>query len=555
MKINMKMKMRKRKIILTALFLCLLLVSPAKAFAAGEEKKELKIYAMYLDTQAKGDSVLLESKGEYLLLDMGTAEHSDGLVRQLKSLGVTHLSVMFSHLHSDHIGASTYNITAGLEKLKANGIQIDTMYLPARENAPFSMNFPYRYTALENFMRMQGSGEMVYLKAGDTLAFGDVTGDVIGPLKTNEMSPAQFMEISMEPHVLYENNTSLAVIFTCGNTRYFTAGDNYETQTDYLVEQYGDSLKCDIMKLCHHGNGSGNSAKLLKAIKPKYSFALNTGFTGKTEKSGRWRIYTSLKRASKYGMCYLVGHEKETLIYQIVDDKITLYRGNTVATGKKMTGWQWLYGADGVNRERDMYYLNDNCAYVKGVKKIGKNTYCFRQGGQMDYGEYGEDNTYLGWKSYTGGNRYYTLSKDGKYAYMNTGFHEIDDAYLYFKDNGYQMVNDDEVIGIKKIGSSFYAMDIGGSITVNNWEEFNGKRYYFDDKGKMVQNKIVKIDSDKYYFDGKGVMQKNKAVKIGGKSYCFDKYGRMVSNRKIKLGGKRYSCDKNGVATVIKKKK
>ena len=36
-----------------------------------------------------------------------------------------------------------------------------------------------------------------------------------------------------------------------------------------------------------------------------------------------------------------------------------------------MIGWQYLYGADGVNRDHDMYYLNANCKPVKGVRKIG----------------------------------------------------------------------------------------------------------------------------------------------------------------------------------------
>lgn len=74
--------------------------------------------------------------------------------------------------------------------------------------------------------------------------------------------------LQKKKNVLYviENNCSLAVIFTCGNTRYFTAGDSYSDESDRLVSRYGTSLKCDIMKMNHHGIGSGNSVSLLEAV-------------------------------------------------------------------------------------------------------------------------------------------------------------------------------------------------------------------------------------------------------------------------------------------------
>ena len=55
-----------------------------------------------------------------------------------------------------------------------------------------------------------------------------------------------------------------------------------------------------------------------------------------------------------------MGNEEKTLIFHIENDKITLYRGDTVETGKKMTGWQSLYGADGLYRDHDMYYFDKN---------------------------------------------------------------------------------------------------------------------------------------------------------------------------------------------------
>lgn len=80
---------------------------------------------------------------------------------------------------------------------------------------------------------------------------------------------------------------------------------------------------------------------------------------------------------TSYGLCYLVGNEEKTLIFHIENDKITLYRGDTVETGKKMTGWQSLYGADGLYRDHDMYYFDKNGSLSTGVKMIGNTTIIF----------------------------------------------------------------------------------------------------------------------------------------------------------------------------------
>lgn len=593
--------MRKRIIHFILVIALLFSVYPAAPVAAAETN-ELNIYAMYLGVDQKGDCALLESEGHYLLVDIGASVHAPTIISQLKTLGATHVDIMISHLHSDHIGASGTDMAAGLKQFAASGITVDTMYLPAMSTAPYSLIFPERYAQLQNFMNQQGSGQIIYLQAGDQIAFGDVTGKVLGPVNTSTISPSQYTQCSTEQtrYTMYENNCSLAVIFTCGNTKYFTAGDCYGEEAADLVALYGDELNCDIMKLNHHGVGAGNSTALLKAVSPTYSYIPNTGITTFNATTGRWRIYTAIKRASKYGMCYLVGNEKKTLIYHIVNDSITLYQGSSVSEGEKMTGWQYLYGADGCNRDHDMYYLNSNCKYYKGVRKIGSNYYRFTAGGQMDYGEYSSAGKYQGWKTYTAGERYFTLSPDGKYAYMATGFTTIKGMYMYFDENGYKLEGGDwDTVVFKKIGSSYYALDYEGEITTGDWEEVDGNLYYFKDDGKMVLNqkylidgqyyifdddgtllegdggiefydfksstyairkdgslvsgKCAKIGGAKYYFNAKGVMQKNKIVKIGTKKYYFDKNGKMVCGRRFKLNGVTYSSNANGVLTVVKK--
>lgn len=583
-------------IIMLSVLLCLIPINIVRA----DETTELNIYAMYLGDEDKGDSVLLESKGHYLLVDIGAASHAGAIVNQLKTLGVTHVDIMLSHLHNDHIGGNDESATAGLERMKAEGIVIDTLYLPSTGLTYWSQRFPQRYAEIQRFMQQQGSGKIVYLSTGSTIQFGDVEGKVIGPVDPWRHSPSQYTQYaSLENrYITYENDTSLAVIFTCGNTRYFTAGDCYGAEAKDLVDKYGDNLRCDIMKLCHHGIGGGNSAALLAAVRPKYSFVPNSGVMNVNATSGRWRSYTATKRASQYGMCYLIGSERKTLIYHVENDGITLYQGDTVEPDSKMTGWQCLYGADGVNRGHDLYYLSSNCKPAKGVKKIGNHYYRFKPGGQMDYGTYSSDGTYEGWKTFSNGERYYRLSADGKYAYMSCGFDTIEGTLHYFDESGFLVTSSVvDTIELLEIGGDYYAVDDDGALMVDDWEIWDDDFFYFDAEGKMlrdckyqiegdyylfdedgvmlsgqlgteffnigkntyavrkdgtlVANKLGKINGDTYYFDSEGVAQKHKIVKIGKKEYYFDKDGKLVCDQNFQLNGKEYHSNEKGVVSAV----
>ena len=312
----------RKKGICFGLILALLLPFVFTTEVKASDNTELNIYALYLNSEKKGDSTLLESKGHYLLIDIGADNHAPAIIKQLQTLGVTHVDVMFSHLHTDHTGGCSTDLQAGLKQFALSGITIDTLYLPDPSLAVLSRSYPSRYAAFQAFMSTQGTGRIVYLNVGDQVNVGDATGKVIGPVNTNEISPYAYTSITKEKErfIRYENNCSLAVIFTCGNTRYFTAGDSYSDESDRLVSRYGTSLKCDIMKMNHHGIGSGNSVSLLEAVQPSYAFIPNTGVSETDAKTNKWRTGTAIKRMTSYGLCYLVGNEEKTLIFHIEND-------------------------------------------------------------------------------------------------------------------------------------------------------------------------------------------------------------------------------------------
>lgn len=577
---------KKLHIILLTFILILSILSPQAVSAS--PATEMNIYGIYLDSPEKGDCVLLESKGHALLIDIGRYSHAPAILKQLRALGLTHVDICFSHLHPDHTGGSSTDLIAGLKFLINSGITVDNLYLPSRSYSLYSPRYQQRFTTIENFMFAYTS--IHYLSVNDQLTVGDITGKVIGPVNAPDYTPYKYASstgiITSGNYTTYENNTSLAMIFTCGNTRYFTAGDCFKDEAEALCDLYHDDIHCDIMKLCHHGTNSGNTQRLINAVQPKYSFASNIKYTNKDADTGRWRIYTSSKRASKYGMCYAIGTEKKTIIYHVVNDQITLYKGLTVSSANKLKGWQHFYGSDGVNMNYNTYYLDKNCQPLTGTQYIGKHYYYFDETGLMQYGHFSSDNVYSHWLKSTKGKQYYTLTDNRKYAYLTVGFKAIGDNLYYFDSDGYLYVDpayvneeagEDDIV-ITKIDSHYYGMDNTGALMHDEWYEEDGYEYFFQKDGKMARNGLYKVDGIPYLFDTDGTLMTsyfskydfvlfknktyavdrdgqvvmNKAVKINKKNYYFGSSGTLVKNAKIRWQGKKYQCNSKGVIKKIK---
>ena len=130
----------RKKITCFVLILSMLLPFIFTTNVQASNNTELNIYALYLNSSEKGDSVLLESKGNYLLIDLGTSDQVPTIINQLSTLNVTHVNIMFSHLHKDHIGGSSSDMLSGLKQLQEANINVDTLYLANPSLSPLSLN-------------------------------------------------------------------------------------------------------------------------------------------------------------------------------------------------------------------------------------------------------------------------------------------------------------------------------------------------------------------------------------------------------------------------------
>ena len=129
------------KKIITYLFICMVAIFAFNSLVSASDT-ELNITMLQFPSgsdengavfaNAGGDAVLLESKGNYLLMDtfnptsiLDTALMHP-IVKYLKDNNITRISVYLSHYHSDHYG--------GLKNLLlVDGITIERLYLPKTE--------------------------------------------------------------------------------------------------------------------------------------------------------------------------------------------------------------------------------------------------------------------------------------------------------------------------------------------------------------------------------------------------------------------------------------
>lgn len=227
-----------------------------------------------------GDAALLESNGEYLLIDVGLGEDNT-VLDFLDSKGITKFDLYLSHYDGDHFGSSSTNQVTVNEQAKTinllhyimslNGTKytIENLYIPAVFKRDSSEEYSTDETSLYNrhdyFVKAASLYDIncIELQTGKSFKFGNTTGEVL--------------YLNTDPTVYSVlNNSSLVTMFTNGNVKFLTAGDIEEYIENKILEN-GIDVSADIYKLSHHGgyttNHKSNTPAFLSKVSPKYTYA------------------------------------------------------------------------------------------------------------------------------------------------------------------------------------------------------------------------------------------------------------------------------------------
>ncbi len=200
-----------------------------------EEYQELKVH--FIDV-GQGDSCFVElPNGETMLIDAGEEEYGDTVVTYVFSQGYDTIDyVVASHPHSDHIG--------GIDDVLST-FNIGNLYMTGFEST--SQAYERMLDAAQN------SGAAIHeVMAGSVIL----------------EAPELLVEI-VAPKTLVDdcNNNSIVIKLTYGNTKFLFTGDAEKVEEDGIWT----NIKCDVLKVGHHGANTSSSANFLKKVEPTYA--------------------------------------------------------------------------------------------------------------------------------------------------------------------------------------------------------------------------------------------------------------------------------------------
>lgn len=232
--------MRKR-ILVWGLLICIIIALGLWYYLNPLPGEEAAFSIRFIDV-GQGDAALVECEGHYMLIDGGDIEAGDKVYQTLQEQGVRKLDILvISHLHLDHMGglkkALTQTSSVGLTLSNADQVEREV------------------FRQLERQLEANGS-QITIPAVGDTYRLGSATVEVL--------------DVSAE-----EENDSLVLMITYGDTRFLFTGDIEETAQTRICDKYekenDEAWDIDLIKMPHHGSYTGTLYRFLRMYMPEYA--------------------------------------------------------------------------------------------------------------------------------------------------------------------------------------------------------------------------------------------------------------------------------------------
>jgi beta-lactamase superfamily II metal-dependent hydrolase len=189
----------------------------------------------------QGDSILIQSAGEFMLIDTGENSQYSKLSSYLEQFGVSEFKyVVLTHPHSDHIGSAHRIVSEyDIEKLIMPSIYHDTQ------------TFANLLDAMDGRSLAPTRAE-----AGASYQFGDAEFIILAP---------------MSEEYANLNNYSAVILMKYGNTKFLFTGDmERESENEIMRQSLENNLdiSADVLKVAHHGSNSSSQTSFLDLIRP-----------------------------------------------------------------------------------------------------------------------------------------------------------------------------------------------------------------------------------------------------------------------------------------------
>ena len=297
----------------------------------------------------QGSSTLVESDGEYMLIDGGDSDKSSYLVSYLKKKEITNFKyVIATHYDADHLNG----VVGAL-----NVFDVENVICPEYTTTTRVYNSFISIMDNKKINRIQPI-------VGETYSLGRGEFTIIAPNSTGYSNV---------------NDYSVGIRFKYNNKSFLVAGDATNISEEEIVNNSID-INSDVYIVNHHGSSGSSSSEFLNKIAPEYAVIS----AGKGNAYGH-PAYKTLEKLNKIGAkIYRTDIEGE-IEFSFTEKEIQFNKDsyNKLESGEKINKDSYENNQDnklissneGDNRsiENESSNKSDNYVLNKNTKKIHKD--------------------------------------------------------------------------------------------------------------------------------------------------------------------------------------
>lgn len=204
----------------------------------GETVAEGVLEAHFIDV-GQGDSSLIKTKNNAVLIDAGTKGAGDKVVEYLKDHNIEKLDyIIATHPHEDHIG--------GIYKVIEN-FQVENIIMP---------NVVHTTKTFENLLDTIEKNKVDLLQAnvGDEYKLGDSVFTIVAP------NSSEYKNL---------NDYSVSIKLNHGVNSFLLTGDAEKLSEEEMVNKFNKNLNSKVLKAGHHGSDTSTTDEFLNMVNPE----------------------------------------------------------------------------------------------------------------------------------------------------------------------------------------------------------------------------------------------------------------------------------------------